>query len=81
MSRVTILFIYFFCGQIGRTNQWRVCYQQGLPRLVSSVLQSDICVDLLLVSILMGFNFNTSVFPVSIVISITANELQYDLVK
>ena len=30
------------------------------------------------VPILLGFNVNTSVFPVSIEINITANELQYD---
>ena len=27
-------FIIFFFGQIGEVYPWRVCYQQGLPRLV-----------------------------------------------
>ena len=39
MSHVTchILSSSFF-GQSGKASRWRVCYQQGLPRLVSSLL-------------------------------------------
>ena len=38
MSRVTCSFFYiiiFFFGPIGGASQWRVCYQRGVPRLVS----------------------------------------------
>ena len=34
MSHV-IFFFFFFFGQIGEAYWWRVCYQRGLPRLVS----------------------------------------------
>ena len=43
MSDVTchnylILFIFFlFFGQSGEAYRWRVCYQQGLPRLVYNI--------------------------------------------
>ena len=42
MSHVTcqVLHVFFsssFWGQSGRVSLWRVCYQRGLPRLVSSV--------------------------------------------
>ena len=33
MSHVTFLF-HFSIGQNRGANQWRVCYQRGLPRLV-----------------------------------------------
>ena len=40
MSRVRFIFIfyyyYFFVGHSGQASQGRVCYQRGLPRLVSS---------------------------------------------
>ena len=37
MSRVTckIFFLLIFFGQSGESSRWRVCYQRGLPRLVS----------------------------------------------
>ena len=39
MSRVTCHMSFFsFFGLIGEAYRWRVCYQQGLPRLVSSSL-------------------------------------------
>ena len=34
MSHVIFIFI-FFLGQSGEVYRWRVCYQRGLPRLVS----------------------------------------------
>ena len=45
MSRVTyhvsnVTFFYiFFVGQSGKAYLWRVCYQRGLPRLVTAVHQ------------------------------------------
>ena len=34
VSFVTIFFFNIFLGQRGGASQFRVCYQQGLPRLV-----------------------------------------------
>ena len=31
---VFVFFFFFFFGQSGGASRWRVCYQQGLPRLV-----------------------------------------------
>jgi hypothetical protein len=36
--KVTVIFLngwIFFIGQSGEASRWRVCYQQGLPRLVN----------------------------------------------
>ena len=40
MSRVTSHMFFCFCffGQSGEAYRWRVCYQRGLPRLVSFIL-------------------------------------------
>ena len=35
MSHVTCHEYFFFFLQIGENSRWRVCYQQGLPRLIS----------------------------------------------
>ena len=35
VSHVMFLFFLFFFGQSGEAYRWRVCYQRGLPRLVS----------------------------------------------
>ena len=39
MSQVFFSFFFFFflkkIGQSGGASRWRVCYQRGLPRLVS----------------------------------------------
>ena len=37
MSCVTCNYFFLFFGQSGETSWWRVCYQSGLPRLVSIV--------------------------------------------
>ena len=36
------LFFFVFFGRIGGATRWRVCYQQGLPRLVSGIIQNPI---------------------------------------
>ena len=39
MSQVTchhLIYFFFFFGQRGEVSQWRVCYQPGLPCLVST---------------------------------------------
>ena len=39
VSGVTCIYIYiFFFLQSGEASRWRVCYQRGLPRLVSLVV-------------------------------------------
>ena len=35
VSGVIIIIFFIFFLQIGGASQWRVCYQRGLPRLVS----------------------------------------------
>ena len=37
LSHVNFIFILFF-GQIVGASRWRVCYQRGLPRLVSNLI-------------------------------------------
>ena len=41
VSHITIIIIFFF-AQSGEAYRWRVCYQRGLPRLVSSVSEIDV---------------------------------------
>ena len=45
VSRVTIFFFIFFL-QSGEAYLWRVCYQRGLPRLVSPLDAQVVCVVL-----------------------------------
>ena len=35
MRHVSQQIYIFFCLQIGEANQWRICYQRGLARLVT----------------------------------------------
>ena len=38
MSHFFFFFFFFFFGQSGEAYRWRVCYQRGLPRLVSAMI-------------------------------------------
>ena len=42
VMRHLLLYIFFF-GQSDRASPWRVCYQRGLPRLVSFLSPLNIC--------------------------------------
>ena len=37
ISHVTFFSFFSFCEQSGEAYPWRVCYQQGLPRLVKAL--------------------------------------------